>query len=169
MAHSPLSSDLLLFRLNKLASLTGQPLVRICEGRYGITRREWRMIMTLGRDGPLLSGELAQRARIEPARTSRAVTLLVAKGLALRTPRANDRRYVVIALTAEGRHIFETLFPVVQQLNASLLSAFSAQERAQFDALLSRLEERAGRWMEDAELPKADRRRLGTALGKAAP
>lgn len=169
MAPSPLSSDLLLFRLNKLASLTGQPLVRICEGHYGITRREWRMIMTLGRDGPLLSGELAQRARIEPARTSRAVTLLVEKGLALRTPRAHDRRYVEIGLTPEGQDIFETLFPVVKQLNTSLLSAFSAQEQALFDALLSRLEERAVSWMVDAELPKADRRRLRTARAKVAP
>ncbi len=169
MAHTPTSSDLLMFRLNKLASLTGQPLIRICEGRYGITRREWRMIMTLGRDGPLLSGELAQRARIEPARTSRAVTLLVDKGLAIRTPRANDRRYVTIGLTGDGRAIFDALYPVVQQLNASLMAVFTAQEQAQFDALLSRLEQRAGTWMADAELPKADRRRHGGAGARGAP
>ena len=76
---------------------------------------------------------------------------------------------MTIGLTGDGRAIFDALYPVVQQLNASLMAVFTAQEQAQFDALLSRLEQRAGTWMADAELPKADRRRHGGAGARGAP
>src|SRR5688572_29732596 len=95
------SKDLFLFRLNRLAATAGRPLIRLCEGQFGITRREWRLIVILAQDGPQLSTALAHRASIEPARTSRAITVLVEKGLARRAPRPSDRRFVEIVLTED--------------------------------------------------------------------
>jgi DNA-binding MarR family transcriptional regulator len=153
--------DLFLFRLNKLASITGQPLIRLCEGRYGITRREWRLIVTLSREGALLSSQLAEQARIEPARTSRAVTLLAEKGLVTRVPRAHDRRYVDIQLTDRGRGIFESLYPAVVEMNTKLLSGLAEAEQANLDRLFAALEHRASSLMQEPGLPKADRQRKG--------
>lgn len=154
------SKELVLFRLNRLAAVTGQPLTRLCEGRYGITRREWRIIVTLARKGPLLSTLLAEKARIEPALTSRAVTLLVGKGLAVRHPRKNDRRYVDIHLTEKGVDIFESLYPSVVEFNERLLSVLSDSDRSALDQILGRLEQHAEGWLTSVDLPKTDRRRL---------
>lgn len=35
------ASDLLMYRLNKLMAVSGSLVIRLCEGGYGITRREW--------------------------------------------------------------------------------------------------------------------------------
>lgn len=152
-------ADLFLFRLHKLSSQASQPVTRLCEGRYGITRREWRLILTLGRSGSLLSTQLANKARIDPARTSRAITLLVEKGLARREPRPSDRRFVEIVLTDEGRRIFEEMLPVVLEINSSLLSVLTQAERELLDNFFSRLEQRASTPLASEALPKIDRRR----------
>ncbi|TFY97410.1 MarR family winged helix-turn-helix transcriptional regulator [Ramlibacter rhizophilus] len=152
-------NDLFLFRLHRMAALAGQPLVRLCEGRHGITRREWRLILTLGLGGPMLSTQLAERARIEPARTSRAVTVLAEKGLVVRAPRPNDRRRVEIRLTERGRAIFDELHPTVLALDERLLGVFSPQQRQDFQALFDQLEAHLGSWRADLALPKANRSR----------
>lgn len=151
------TKDLFLFRLNKLASASGQPLVRLCEGQFGITRREWRLIVVLSQDGPLLSTELAHRARIEPARTSRAVTQLVEQGLALRVPRPNDRRCVEIHLSERAHELYKALYPVVEDVNNHLLAELSADDMAHLDRIFSVLERRAAALLLTAQLPKADR------------
>lgn len=151
--------DLFMFRLNKLASISGQPLNRLCEGQYGITRREWRLIVVLAQDGPLVSGDLAERARIEPVRTSRTVTVMVESGLAVRVPRARDRRYVEIHLTERARKIFDSLYPEVVRLNTQLLAGLSEEDLAHLDRLLEHLERVAPSLGNLSQLPKADRRR----------
>lgn len=157
--------ELVLFRLNRLAAASGQPLIRYCEGRYGISRREWRLIVILSLQGPCSSSELAERARLPPGPTSKAVSQLVAKAIVTRSPVPNDRRQVVIALTARGRDIFDALYPIVQELNERLLSALAPQERQTLDDLIGKLEERVASWMADVELPKADRRHRHKSAG----
>lgn len=149
--------DLFLFRLHKLASISGQPLIRLCEGRYGITRREWRLIVVLSQDGPLLSTELAHRARIEPARTSKTITQLVERGLATRVPRPSDRRCVEIHLSARACEIYAALYPMVEHVNRTLLAALSDEDRAQLDRIFLALERSAASLLATEGLPKADR------------
>ena len=157
------SKDLFLFRLNRLASTAGRPLIRLCEGKFGITRREWRLIVILSQDGPQLSTALAQRASIEPARASRAITLLVEKGLVHRAPRSNDRRFVEISLTDLGKQVYESLFPNVEALNFRMLSALSESERVQLAQLFMKLEDAAAKLPNTvADLPKTNRRRMRT-------
>nr|WP_236589145.1 MarR family transcriptional regulator [Ramlibacter aurantiacus] len=157
----PASQDVFLFRLHKLAATASHPITRLCEGRYGITRREWRLILTLGRTGRLLSTELARKARLDPARASRGISLLVEKGLAAREPRPNDRRYVEIILTAEGRRIYDEMLPIVLDINEQLLSGLTDAEREMLDSLFARLEQRAESPLASTALPKINRQRHG--------
>lgn len=158
MPGSEAPRELVLFRLNRLAAKSGQPLIRYCEGRYGISRREWRLIVILSLQGACSSSELAERAQLAPGPTSKAISQLVAKAIVTRSPVPNDRRHVVIALTARGREIFDALYPTVQELNERLLSVLSPQERQALEDLIGKLEQRVASWMADVELPKADRR-----------
>lgn len=152
------SRELMLFRINRLAATSGQPLIRYCEGRYGISRREWRLIVILSLHGSCGSSELAERARLQPGTTSKAVSQLTEKGLVTRSLVPNDRRQVIIARTSRGKEIFDALYPVVQDLNERLLSALTDEERQFLELIISKLEERVGSWMSDTDLPKADRR-----------
>ncbi|MDB5731660.1 MAG: MarR family transcriptional regulator [Variovorax sp.] len=155
----PSFDDLLLYRLSRLLSLAGSMVIRLCEGRFGITRREWRLVATLAGRGALGSSQLAAHAQLDRARTSKAIGSLVAKGLVLRTGVAGDRRQVVLRLSASGEALYAELFPQVARINADLLGALDAGEAAQLGLTLARLQARAETLVAHAELPKANRRR----------
>lgn len=153
--------DLLLYRLSRLLSVAGSMVIRLCEGRFGITRREWRVIALLARDEGLLSSQLAERAQLDRARTSRAVSSLVAKKLLRRQVGEGDRRQARLALTPTGRALYEQMFPLVQRINRELLSPLSRPQLATLEHALGALQDKADGMVARAELPKADRRRGG--------
>jgi DNA-binding MarR family transcriptional regulator len=160
--------DLLLYRLSRLLSVAGSMVIRLCEGRFGITRREWRLLAVLASRGELSSSELAEHAQLDRARTSKAVGSLVAKQLVSRVVRPGDRRQVRLGLTESGQALYDELFPLVTQINTELLGALSDDDAARLDESLHRLHARAERMVEEAVLPKADRGRRG-AGGANAP
>lgn len=167
LANPTCLDELFLYRLTRLLAVAGAPVVRICEGRHGITRREWRLIAALAESGPLLSSELAERIGLEAPRTSKAISLLVQKRLVTRTPRPSDRRLVTIALTDAGQAVYASLFPETVRINRELLETLSEQHLEALDALLTRLQERARECLHQADLPKASRRH-GSGLHRAA-
>ncbi|HEX7865926.1 MAG TPA: MarR family transcriptional regulator [Variovorax sp.] len=151
--------DLLLFRTSRLLSVAGGMVIRLCEGRFGITRREWRLIATLAGHGALGSSQLAEHAQLDRARTSRAVSSLAEKGLVSREQPAGDRRHVRLRLTTAGKKLHAQLYPLVSAINTELLGALDAAEVALLDDMLQRLHARGEAMVAAADLPKADRRR----------
>ncbi|RZJ27109.1 MAG: MarR family transcriptional regulator [Haliea sp.] len=151
--------DLLLYRLSRLLGVAGAPVIRLCEGQFGITRREWRVLALLARDDGLLSSQVAERAQLDRARTSKAITSLVAKKLLRREARPGDRRQAALALTEAGRALYTALFPLVLQINRDLLACLADAEVDGFDAALDALQRRADMLAAQSTLPKADRRR----------
>ncbi|GAP34081.1 MarR family winged helix-turn-helix transcriptional regulator [Piscinibacter sakaiensis] len=156
---STVLDDLLLYRLTRLLASAGSLVVRQCEGRHGITRREWRLIAILAQRGPLLSSELAAHAHLQRSRTSAAVTSLVSKGLGVRTPMPGNRRQVQVALTASGRAIHDDMMPFVATLNAELYAALPPADAARLDEMLERLQAQADRMAMTVEVPKDERRK----------
>lgn len=153
--------DVLLYRLSRLLATGGGIVVRLCEGSFGITRREWRLIARLAQEDGLLSSELAQRAQLDRARTSKAITSLVAKKLVRRQVRPGDRRKAALALTDAGRSLHEALYPLVLELNTQLLACLPNADVARLDNALETLQQRAQEMVAGADLPKADRWRGG--------
>lgn len=128
--------DLINFRLQRCFSFSGAPIVRLLEGRYGITRREWRLLATLTEHGPLSPSELAEMAQLDRSRTSRAIGVLAEKGLLSRQVHAADTRRAQLTLTDEGRQLHAEIFPEVAAINARLLDDLDeAALKALADAL----------------------------------
>jgi len=137
-------------------------VTRLCEGRYGITRREWRLIALLAAHGAMSPSELAQRAHLERARTSRHITELGARGLIWRRTDAKDRRRAEVDLTAEGRQLYDELFPQSVRFNRQVLAALEPAELEAFDSALGKLTEAAERIAAAKPVTeKADRRHGG--------
>lgn len=155
--------DLLLYRLSRLVGVAGGMVIRLCEGRFGITRREWRLIAVLASRGELGSSQLAEHAQLDRARTSKAVGSLVEKQLVSRVARSGDRRQVLLGLTEAGQALYDELFPLVTSINAELMGALGKEDAAQLDESLHRLQARAERMVQEAVLPKADRGRRGAS------
>jgi DNA-binding MarR family transcriptional regulator len=143
LTHPRTIDDLFLYRISRLLVTGGAQVIRLCEGTFGITRREWRILALLAQGDGLMSSELAGRAQLDRARTSRAVTALAAKQLVSRNPRPGDRRSVMLSLTPAGRALFDALFPQVAAINRSLLGALDDAELERLDTALATLQARA--------------------------
>lgn len=143
LTHPRTIDDLFLYRISRLLVTGGAQVIRLCEGTFGITRREWRILALLAQGDGLVSSELAGRAQLDRARTSRTVTVLAAKQLVSRNPRPGDRRSVMLSLTPAGRALFDALFPQVAAINRSLLGALDDAELKRLDTALATLQARA--------------------------
>jgi DNA-binding MarR family transcriptional regulator len=155
--------DLLIYRLGRLYATAGAMTLRVCEGEFGIPRREWRLLAVLGEAGELQPSELATRVELDRARTSRALTALQTKGLVARTVVASDRRLARVHLTDRGRALHARMLPRVAAINGAVLAPLSDDEVAQLDHLLEALQRRATQVLGASTWPKANRRRGGRA------
>lgn len=163
LAQPEILDDLLLYRLSRLQAAAGGVVLRYCEGQFGITRREWRVLAVLAARGPMGSSALAEQAHLDRPRTSRAVMALAGKKLVSRTSRVGDARHIQLALTPAGRAMHSALFPLVSQINRDLLAALTPQETAQLGEMLERLQLRADVMADQTGLPLADRRHGSSA------
>lgn len=152
--------DFLLFRMSKVVALGGSVVTRICEGRFGITRREWTVLATIAPHGELPWAEAARRCEIDGARLSRAVNGLVARKL-LRREKAPSR-LVHLRVTTEGAALYEEIFPLAREVNAAIARALDAEALGQLEGALARLHERGEEVVRDTPAPKAERLRGGT-------
>jgi len=156
-------NDLLNYRLNRLMASSGAMVTLLCEGCYGITRREWRMISILATHGTMSPSELAERAHLDRPRVSRYITDLVRKKLLVREGVSEDKRRARIAITKRGEEIYAELFPQSVELNNMILKALSPKEIMLFDAALTKLTEVADKLCSDRPIAaKADRQHGGS-------
>lgn len=163
LAQPEILDDLLLYRLSRLQAAAGGVVVRYCEGQFGITRREWRVLAVLAARGPMGSSALAEQAHLDRPRTSKAVTALAGKKLISRTSRAGDARHIQLTLTPAGIALHSALFPLVSRINRDVLAALTSKETAQLGEMLERLQQRADVMAGQNGLPLADRRHGSSA------
>ncbi|SAI49989.1 MarR family transcriptional regulator [Bordetella ansorpii] len=160
--------DMLMYRLYQAWFQSSPVFVRLCEGRFGITRREWRVLACAVEHGPMTSADLAATAKLDLARTSRTLGVLCEKGWLRRVQEGDDRRVVQVEATDGGHDCYDALMPEVQRLNDLLTQDLTADEVAQLRTLLARVEQR-GLAMSQQNLvsEKASRRSGGTRRVRA--
>lgn len=154
--------DMLLYRLNRLRAVGGGMVLRFCEGRFGVTRREWVMLALLSSGDALQPSELAQRAELDRSATSKAITGMVNKGLVERSVLPGNRRIAMLRLTEAGQGLYQQILPLVDGVNRELMAGLSEREITALDSMLERMQHQAeGMALRLAQLPRADRRRGG--------
>lgn len=161
--------DLLNYKLKLLLSLGGAPAVRLCEGRYGIARQEWRLTAALVEKGEMSVTELSERTHIEPGRVSRSLKLLIEKGLVARTAGTASSRRLLVGATQQGQDLYRELLPQLARINRNLIEVLSEQEATALEGYLARLTERAAQiYREGGGVEFKARRHLGAARRQVA-
>jgi DNA-binding MarR family transcriptional regulator len=143
LADPEAARHLLMYRLNRLLAVAGSLVVRLCEGGYGITRREWGLLMWLNERPGMPPAELAERLGLDRARTSRAITSLLGKKLITREAMPGDRRQAQLMLTPAGQSVHDALFPQIKALNQALLTGLDAHALDTLDASLAHMQQQA--------------------------
>jgi len=157
LKHPAGIEDLLLFRMSKVIAQGGSIVTRICEGRFGITRREWTVLAITARADSMLWAEVSRRCEIDDARLSRAVSSLVDKKLLLKSQLPH--RQLALSLTQAGRDLYAQMFPIALGINAQMMSALDPGLADALVQALERLHERGEQMVRDTVVPKANRSR----------
>jgi homoprotocatechuate degradation regulator HpaR len=96
-----------LLRAREAAMLRFRPVLR----EHGLTEQQWRVIRTLADTGDVDASELARRSYLLAPSLTRILQHLVKEGLVTRTSDRNDQRRSVLALSAKGRRVFDSVGP----------------------------------------------------------
>ncbi len=108
---------------------------------FGLAEPEFRVLMTLFTqiDGIAHPTELCAGAAISPANMSRICDALVARSLITRVASEQDRRRMVLAITAAGEHLVQRLMPSLFAPLGAICDEFTAPERHLLINLMKRL------------------------------
>ena len=113
--------------------------------KLGLTVGGWRTLSLIGRYEPIFPGSLAERTSVDPDKVTRAVDRLVERGLVARKVDAEDRRRIVLTLTARGRRVFAEIDQIRRIMEEQFLSVLTKPELAGFNAAMDKLEAQARR------------------------
>jgi DNA-binding MarR family transcriptional regulator len=131
------------YRLNVVAAVVSNALAGLYEERFGLTIPAWRVIATLGQYETRTARDIAAHGVMHKSTVSRAVAGLVERGLVARASNPGDLREDLLALTPEGRAIYDALAPEALAFEGRLASVLSGPEQATLIALIDRLDRNA--------------------------
>ncbi|VDH02465.1 MarR family winged helix-turn-helix transcriptional regulator [Bordetella trematum] len=127
-----------LFRLNTLASRNADRAFRA----HGLHQGEFDLLATLRRSGApyaLSPQQLIDALLLSSGAMTHRIDRLQQAGLIARTPHPQDRRSVLVSLTAEGLAVIDRVLPDYLEELHTTLAALSQAERRQLAALLKRV------------------------------
>ena len=129
-------AGMLLSVLPRIGKLAGQ--VAHDHGAISLERARimWQLV-----DAPRRSGELAQRCALTPGSVSELVDSLERDGFVRRSEDRNDRRVVVVEITARGRREIERVGELMRAPVARVIAGLSADKRSRLAAALADLQE----------------------------
>jgi DNA-binding MarR family transcriptional regulator len=117
---------------------------------HGLNHGEYRMLLRLetrSEKKRLSAGELSKMLMLSSGAMTNRIDRLESAGLVRRLPDPNDRRGVLIELSAKGAQLLHEAVTASSAEDKQLVSPLTARERAQLNQLLrkvlSALEERA--------------------------
>jgi DNA-binding MarR family transcriptional regulator len=129
-------AGMLLSLLPRIGKIAGQ----VAHERGAMTLERARILWQLV-DSPRRSGEIAQRCGLAPASVSELVDSLERDGFVRRSEDRNDRRVVVVEITARGRREIERVGELMTAPVAKIIAGLSAEKRLRLAAALADLQE----------------------------
>jgi DNA-binding MarR family transcriptional regulator len=97
---------------------------------YDLTLPQLRALVVLDDDATVTVKALAERLGIQPSTTTRLVDRLVAKRLIQRTPGVEDRREILLSLSAAGRRVVDQSMEFRRRAIREILESLTRAERA---------------------------------------
>lgn len=132
-------ADFLPYRIVALGHLISRRLSAAYEAE-NLTIPEWRVLAVISQADAMAARDVVALTPMDKMAVSRAVASLEAKGLVLRQADARDRRVYALVLSQEGRAMFDRVARLARAYEDRLLAVLSVEDRAAFNAALSRLE-----------------------------
>jgi DNA-binding MarR family transcriptional regulator len=129
-------------RLNEASSLIARERLAPLFARFGLQSGEFDVLATLRRSGSpyaLTPTELYEATMVTSGAMTARLDRLEKAGLILRGPHPNDRRGIVVQLTANGLALIEEALAAHVANEHEILAGLTGSEREMFASLLAKL------------------------------
>ena len=114
---------------------------------------------------PLTPSEIADRVLVPSATMTATRDTLERRGWVRRVPNPEDRRSVLVEITAEGRAVADQALAGIRQIEKSVMSVLTAAERRQFVTMLDKVLRRSAEVATEPPIPLEGRRNRPDRLG----
>lgn len=104
-----------------------------------VTTTQFAVLARLAELGPMSQNQLGRATSMDAATIKGVVDRLTRQGLVTTLPDPSDRRRLTVALTDQGRTLFQDRRADALQVSDLTLAPLSARDRARLLALLARL------------------------------
>lgn len=112
---------------------------RQLSGSHGLTGPQMLCLREIAEQGSLTTGALALAIALSPATLTGILDRLEVRGLVSRERRPEDKRRVLVSLTALGRQMAQELPSPMQERFGDLLQELSTEEQAVIRKALNRV------------------------------
>ena len=106
---------------------------------YGLTGPQFGALECLGHLGSMTIGELSKKMLVSGGNTTCIIDNLEKEGLAERVHTADDRRVIMVQLTAKGKKRFNEIFPRHAAHISTLTATLTDEEQVTLGHLLKKL------------------------------
>lgn len=128
------------YRLSVVANAVSRVIARAYNDQHGLSVWEWRVIAVLGETTPLTAGQICATTAMDKVTVSRAIASLNRRDLLQKTPKPDDRRAVLLALSDAGQTLYDQIAPLALAYEQDVLEALSETERKTLFSLLAKIE-----------------------------
>jgi DNA-binding MarR family transcriptional regulator len=111
--------------------------------KFAISVGGWKMLAVIGRFSPLSASVLAEKTATTGDKVTRVVDQLVASGLVRRRTDRDDRRRIVLTLSAKGKRVYGAIEATLRVIEDEFLAILSPAEREHLYTALAKLETHA--------------------------
>lgn len=106
---------------------------------FGLTQPQFAVIEVLGHLGPLKVGEICNKMLVSGGNMTLVLDNIEKLGYLERVPSKEDRRAILVQLTAKGHEIFDETFKTHAEHITRLMSVMTAEEQKSLGELLKKL------------------------------
>jgi len=136
-----LETEGIIERIHRLERFVDRAVQETLE-EFEVSHGEWKVLANLRRAGPPYRGKpgtLAKRLALSSGAMTNRLDNMESRGLIRRLDDPDDRRGVIIELTADGKHLWDRAVGVQAEKESIVANALDAEERRQLNDLLRRL------------------------------
>ena len=127
------------YRLSVLINRVRSALAGRYAEEFSMSAAEWRVMAALGCSDGLSAREVCIQTAMDKVQVSRAVANLVNRGRLVRRTDAEDGRVTRLALSADGRTVYEEIVPRAQDFETRLMASLTVEELEALDVILAKL------------------------------
>ena len=140
MGKSLKLGDFLPYRLSIASNRVSGAIATAYQALFGLRIPEWRLIAVIAEGGEMTQQAICRVTRMDKVTVSRAAIALVDRGLARRSPNADDQRSHHLSLTDAGHTLYDDVAPKALAIEQQIFAGFDRDELTRLREMLDRLE-----------------------------